>query len=93
MSSATRIQQGLGSEQLRVSNRHEHLPTHDFHMGQCVMCLNPTNKIWYPATILSLCQEPQSYKIKTDDGTVYRKTQNLLKLYQQNRDEINNDNT
>ena len=34
MSSVARIQQGLGSEHLRVSNKNEHLPTHDFHMGQ-----------------------------------------------------------
>ena len=82
MSSAARIQQGLGSEQLRVNNKNEHLPTHDFHMGQNVMYLNPANKRWYPTTITSLCQEPQSYKIKTDDGTIYRKTQNHLELYQ-----------
>ena len=74
MSSAARIQQGLGSEQLRVSNKNEHLPTHDFHIGQHIMYLNHVNKRWYPATITSLCQEPQSYKIKTDDGTIYRKT-------------------
>ena len=82
MSSAARMQQGLSSEQLRVSNKNEHLPTHDFHMGQSVMYLNPVNKRWYPATIISLCQEPQSCKIKTDDGTIYRKTQNHLKMYQ-----------
>ena len=58
MSSAARTQQGLGSEQLRLSNKHEHLPTHDFHIGQSVMYLNPVNKRWYPATITSLCQEP-----------------------------------
>ena len=47
MSSAARIQQGLGSEQLRVNNKDEHLPTHDFHIRQSVMYLNPTNKRWY----------------------------------------------
>ena len=49
MLSAARIQQGLGSEQLRVSNKNEHLPIHDFHIGQSVMYLNPVNKRWYPA--------------------------------------------
>ena len=82
MSSVTRIQQGLGSEQLRVSNKNEHLLIHTFHVGQSVMYLNSVNRRWYPATIISLCQEPQSYKIKTDDGTIYRKTQNHPKLYQ-----------
>ena len=33
MSSAARIQHRLGSEQLRVNNRNEHLPTHDYHIG------------------------------------------------------------
>ena len=86
MSSAARIQQGLGSEQLRVNNKNEHLPTHDFHIGQSVMYLNPMNKRWYPSKIRTLCQEPSSYKIETDDGTIYRKMQNHLKLYQQNTD-------
>ena len=86
MSSAARIQQGLGSEQLRVNNKNEHLPTHDYHIGQSVMYLNPMNKRWYPAKIRSLCQEPRSYKIETDNGTIYRKTKNHLKLYQQNTD-------
>ena len=44
MSSVARIQQGLGSEQLRVNNKNEHLLTHDFHIGQSVMDLNPTTK-------------------------------------------------
>ena len=76
MFSVARIQQGLGSEQLRVNNKSEHLPTHDFHIGQSVMSLNPMNKRWYPAKIISLCQEPRSYKIKTDNGIIYRTTQN-----------------
>ena len=58
MPSAARLQQGLGSEQLRVSNKNEDLPTHDFHIGQSVMYLNPVNKRWYPAIITILCQEP-----------------------------------
>ena len=82
MSNAARAQQGLGSEQLKVNNMNEHLPTHDFHIGQSVMYLNPANKRWYPATITSLCQEPRNYKIRTQDGIIYRKTQNCLKLYQ-----------
>ena len=82
MSSAARIQQELGSKQLRVNNKNEHLPTHDYHIGQSVMYLNLMNKRWYPAKIRSLCQEPRSYKIERDDSTIYRKTQNHLKLYQ-----------
>ena len=83
MSNVARAQQGLGSEQLRENNKNEELPTHDFHIGHSVMYLNPMNRRWYPATITSLCQEPpRSYKIRTEDGIVYRKTQNHLKLYQ-----------
>ena len=41
---AARIQQGLGSEQLRGNNKNEHLHTHDYHIGRSVMYLNPTNK-------------------------------------------------
>ena len=47
MSNVARLQQGLGSEQLRVNNKNEHLPTHDFHIGQSVMYLNPVNRRWY----------------------------------------------
>ena len=65
MSNVARAQQGLGSEQLRVNSKNEHLLTHDFHIGQSVMYLNPVNRGWYPATITSLCQEPKSYKIRT----------------------------
>ena len=73
MSSTARIQQGLGSEQLTANNKNKHLPTHDYHIGQSVMYLNPINKRWYPAKIRSLCQEPRRYKIETDNGTIYRK--------------------
>ena len=55
------------------SEQQEHLPTHDFHIGQSVMYLNPVNRRWYPATITSLCQQPRSYEIRTDDGIIYRK--------------------
>ena len=61
MSNVVRIQLGLGSEQLRVHSKNEHLLTHDFHIGQSVMYLNPVRRRWYPATITSLCQEPISY--------------------------------
>ena len=56
MSDATKIQQGLGSEQLRVNNKNEHLLTHDYHIGQSIMYLNSVNRTWYPATITSLAK-------------------------------------
>ena len=74
---------------LRAQCKNEHLPTHDFHIGQSVIYLNLVKRRWYPATITSLCQEPQSYKIKTDDGIIYRKTQSHLKVYQRNTEKMN----
>ena len=41
MSNVARAQQGLGSEQLRMNSKNEHLPTHDLHIGQSVMYLYP----------------------------------------------------
>ena len=82
MSNVARTQHGLGSEQLRVTSKNKQLPTHDLHIGQSVTYLNPVNRRWYPATITSLCQEPRSYKIRTEDVIMYRKTQNHLKPYQ-----------
>ena len=89
MSNTARQQNHLSCKDLRAQCKNEHLPTHDFHIGQSVMYLNPVNRRWYPATITSLCQEPQSYKIKTDDGTIYRKTQSHLKVYQRNTEKMN----
>ena len=64
-------------------------PHMTFNIGQSVMYLNAVNRRWYPATIASLCQEPQSYKINTDDDTIYRKTQSHLKVYQRNTEKMN----
>ena len=75
MSNTARQQKCLDCKDLSAQSKNEHLPTHDFHIGQSVMYLNPVNRRWYPGTITSLCQEPQSYKIKTDDDTIYRKTE------------------
>ena len=66
MSNTAKQQKCLNCEDLRTQCKNEHLPTHVFHIGQNVMHLNPVNRRWYPTTITSLCQEPQSYKIKPD---------------------------
>ena len=44
MSNAARAQLGLGSEQLGVISKNECLLTHDFHIGQIVMYLNPVKR-------------------------------------------------
>ena len=58
MSNTARQQTCLDCEDLRTQSKNEHLITHDFHIGQIIMYLNPVNRRWYPATITSLCQEP-----------------------------------
>ena len=54
MSNTARQQKHLECKDLRTQCKNEHLPTHDFHIGQNVMYLNPVNRRWYPATITSL---------------------------------------
>ena len=83
MSSATRKQIGLDPEDLRNTCKNEHLPTHDYHVGQDVMYQDAMSKRWYPATITSLCQEPRSYNVTTRECVNYRKTQAHLNPYQQ----------
>ena len=90
MSNVARKQHELGSEQLRVKSKNKQLPTHDLHIGQGVMYQDPVAKRWYPATIIGLCLEPRSYRIRTKDSITYRKMQNHLKPYQlQNNKEKN----
>ena len=81
MSNAARNQLGIQPEVLRNIYKHEKLPTHDLHVGQHFMCQDSVTKWWHPAIITRLCQEKHSYKIKTSDGFIYRKTQAHLKPY------------
>ena len=82
MSNTARKQFGLGPEQPRVESKNEQLPSHDLHLGQSVMYQDSMTKQWYPAIVMSLCQEPRSYKVTTKDGVICRKMQAHLKLYQ-----------
>ena len=72
---------GLHSEELRVNQKNQHLPTHDICLDQTVMYQDPTNNKWYPAKIMKLCDESRSYIISTEDGTQYRKMQKHLIPY------------
>ena len=81
LSNAAKKQMGLHSEELRVTQKNQHLPTHDLCLDQTVMYQDPTNKKWYPVKIMKLCDEPRSYIISTEDGTQYRKMQKHLKPY------------
>ena len=80
MSNVAKRQLGITVEQLS-KNKNQHLPAHDFHIGQEVMCQSPITKRWFPATIKSLCPEPRSYQIETQEGITYRRTQNHLKPF------------
>ena len=82
MSNAARQQLGLQSEDLRKADKHEHLPTHDYLIGQDGMFQDVTSKWWHPATITHLCPGPRSYNITTRECVNYRRTQAHLKPYQ-----------
>ena len=80
MSNAARRRLGIIAEQ--QSSKNQHLPAHDFHIGQDVMCQSPITKRWFPAKIKVLCPEPRSYQVETPEGVTYRRTQNHLKPFQ-----------
>ena len=77
MSNVARRSLGIAAEQQH--RRNQHLPSHDFHIGQDVMCQSPITKRWFPVKIKALCPEPRSYQIETPEGITYRRTQNHLK--------------
>ena len=81
LSNAASKQMGIQCKYLRSRHKNQHLPTHDLNLNQTVMYQEPASKMWYPAKITRLCDEPRSYIITTE-GTQYRKTQVHLKLYQ-----------
>ena len=71
---------GIAAEQT-TTNKNQHLPLHDLHIGQAVMYQNFATKQWFLATIKALYPEPRSYQIQTTEGVIYRRTQNHLKPY------------
>ena len=70
---------GIVAEQQPSKN--QHLPSHEFHIGQDVRCQSPITKRWFPVKIKALCPEPRSYQIETPEGITYRRTQNHLKPF------------
>ena len=79
MSNVARRRLGIVAEQPPKKN--QHLPSHDFHIGQDVMCQSPITKKWFPVKIKELCLEPRSYQVEMLEGIVYRRTQNHLKPF------------
>ena len=80
MSNAAGRWLGITAEQW-PTNKNQHLPSHDFHIGLEVMCQSPITRRWFPATIKALCPEPRSYQIETTEAITYRRTQNHLKPF------------
>ena len=80
MSNTAHRQLGIAAEQMSAS-KDQHLPSHDLHIGQEVMCQDLVTMRWFPTTIKALCPEPRSYQIEASEGVIYRRTQNHLKLY------------
>ena len=70
---------GIVAEQQPSKN--QHLLSHDFHIGQDVMCQSPITKRWFPVKIKALCPEARSYQIEMPEGITYRRTQNHLKPF------------
>ena len=70
MSNAARRKFGIAAEQQPRKN--QHLPAHDYHIGQDVMCQSPITKRWFHAKIKARCPELQSYQIETLEGITYR---------------------
>ena len=64
-------QMGLHSEELRVTQKNQHLPTHNLCLDQTVMYQDPTNKKWYPAKITNYVMNPEvtSYAQKMEHST------------------------
>ena len=81
MSTAAKLQMGLCINHPTTTQKNQHLPTHDLSFNQAVMYQDATTKKWYPATIVSQCEEPRSYIISKDEGILYRRTQKHLKPY------------
>ena len=67
MSNASQRQLGITVKQTGTS-KNQHLPSHNLHIGQEVMCQDSNTLRWFPATIKALCPEPRSYRIETPKG-------------------------
>ena len=79
MSNAARRRLGIVAEQ--PTKKYQHLPLHDFHIGQDVMCQSPITKKWFPVKIKELCLEPRSYQVEMPEGIIYRRTENHLEPF------------
>ena len=88
---AAKVQMGINhapqptAECLCVKDKSLSSPTHDIPIGQNVMYMEPSDKRWYPTTVIQQLPEKRSYLIKTNDNVIYRKMQVHLKHYTQEK--------
>ena len=84
MSYAAKVKYGLASGRSlhpQRQDKNERTRTHDYHLHQDVMYLDPLTHKWFPAKIVRFMDAKRSYLIKTPEGFQYRKTQQHLKPY------------
>ena len=61
MSNAAKRQLGIAVEQPSM-NKNQHLPSHDYHIGQEVMFQSPITKRWFPQLSEPYVQNPEVTK-------------------------------
>ena len=82
LSHAAKVKMGINhaprphTEILHAKDKSLSAPTHDIPIGQNVMYREPSDKRWYPTTVIQQLPEKRSYLIKTNDNVIYRKMQN-----------------
>ena len=92
MSDSARLKYGrpisIPTDILRDPKKESQANSHNFHLHQHVMFLQPDQKKWYPARVIELCKEPRSYIIQTLDNANYRCTEQHIKAYNPNREQF-----
>ena len=68
MSCSARLKYGrpisMPTEILRDPKMESQANSHNFHLHQHVMFLQPDQKKWYPARVIELCKEPRINRFK-----------------------------
>ena len=90
MSDSARLKYGKPiskpTESLRAPKKESQANSHNFHLHQHIMFLQPDQKKWYPARVIELCKEPRSYIIQTPDNVNYRCIEQHIKGCNPNRE-------
>ena len=85
------LRRGIQDKQGAYYNQHSK-PLKDLYDEEKVRILEPSGKKWKPATVMKRYEEPRSFCVKTEDGTMYRRNRrHLLKTNEGNRIQILDD--